>query len=189
MIPRKLRIPATVLVALAALATCGCTPSDASPPTSHAASPTPMSTPMFASDDEALKAATEVYRKLITTEFGMYPSGALDRAKIEPFATDAYLAESASRFKAFVDRGVHATGGVKVTKSSIQSLRQSAGSTEVVIYACIDASAFRVIDAAGADITPGTRADLLSNVATLRGVGGASLKVEKSELWSGQSVC
>lgn len=180
---------AAVMAAVAALLLSGCAPSDGPAVTSQSATATPKPTPMFASDEEALKAATEVYRKLITTEFGMYPSGTFDRTKLEPFATDAYLNESVTRFNTFKERGVHAKGVVAVTKSSLQSSRQSGATTDVTIYACIDASAFRILDAAGLDVTPATRADLLSNVVTLSGAEGASLKVKKSELWSGQSVC
>lgn len=176
------------LAALVALVLCGCAPSDAPSPTTQVAV-TPKPTPMFASDEEALKAATEVYRKYVIALTDIYHTGKWSQAAISLYATADYAAESEAEFRELTAGGIHTTGSIRLVSTAKQSVRVTDGDAEVTIYVCADVTNYRVLNATGEDVTPPGRQQLQSSVVTLNASSTPTLKVSKAEAWSGSSVC
>ncbi|WP_314648909.1 hypothetical protein [uncultured Microbacterium sp.] len=140
--PRSaLLVPLALAASVMLASTSGCT----APP-----EPEPTPTPLFATDEEAFVAAEEVYREYI-------------RAGDQGKDTSAYLVGSAledelETARYLDERGLSFTGetlvaSFKGTRAKLRSLTPT-----VNALVCLDASATRVIDDAGADVTPPDRA-------------------------------
>src|SRR5690606_26709947 len=86
--PRRMprRSTAVAVTCLLAASLVGCTP----PPT---APPTPTSTAIFASEEEALAAATDVYQQYTAALDAVFASGGAGDETLANFVTEDYLSE------------------------------------------------------------------------------------------------
>ena len=181
--------PALVVAGIALLALVGCVPDDAP----IIPSPLPSSTPIFASDEEALAAAEEALvayyevSDLIITEGGTHPE------RLLAVATDEVLASESTGYAQLIDQGWHGSGQTTVDTVSLQAFDPTAaeGSEVVTIYACVDISAFDLMDANGVSIVgPGRivrtafEATFLMDQTAERG-----LLLMRKEQWTGEDFC
>ena len=142
--------PALVVATLALLALAGCVPDD----DPVIPGPLPSSTPIFASDEEALAAAEEALiayyevSDLIITEGGARPERLLE------VATEAVLSNESTGYAQLIEKGWRGSGHTTVDTVSLQSFDPfaAAGSEVVTVYACVDISAFDLVDANGASV-------------------------------------
>jgi hypothetical protein len=171
-------MPAAALAALLALAAC--TPSQPTP------SPTPTSAhaPLFTSDAEALKAATDAYAAYLKMSDTISHEGGADPERIKPYVTAHAYAGASSSFKVLRDRRWHTVGDTTFRDEHLAQF----GADTVSIYLCSDVSAVRVFDEAGADVTPTTRTDVLPIEVTFRSRED-KLLLESSDRWSGANFC
>lgn len=140
MIIRRVAVVGIVLAGMLALGGCDGSPAPAA------------STPPFASEEEAFAAAEETYRAYVDALNA-------ERSKVQPargsrdYLTGAALKEDLGTDDILAERGwtiigeSHITGftGEKSTSNSVGAL------------VCVDASATRVLDATGQDVTPPDR--------------------------------
>lgn len=166
-----------------ALALAGCA-SAASVPT-----PTPLSpsaTPFFASDEEALSAATAAYDAYLKVSDEIAANGGVDPSPLRQVVTsDEYVRQEAS-FEALRQRGLRATGRTEL--DSVRLERADPDSGQVVLYLCVDLSTVRIVDEQGIDQTPAERVDRQPIEATLDSEEGALL-LARSAVWSGTNFC
>lgn len=150
--------------------------------------PTPSSTPVFASEEEALAAAEEAYSaylemsNLITSEGGVNPE------RIAPFVSEDRLPDELEGFQTYSDLNIHTTGNDVYEIVELQRIDESDAGVEVVVYVCWDASAVRVLNADGADVTPPDRdvQDLLE-VVLVTVDGGLPLVLDSDTAWQSGS--
>ncbi|WP_129590373.1 hypothetical protein [Cryobacterium aureum] len=187
----------TALVLLAAGTLSGCSATPAPPPSDTpkpvaaataapaAATATP---PVFASNDEALAAATAFYASYQGTANTISHDGGVDPQRITPFVTTEMLPGEIASFKRLTEKGVHLVGDLAFDSMTIQSANLKNGS--VVVYMCLDVSATDIVDAAGISIVP---ADRISRhplqVALTQDSTANRLVLERSELWTGKNFC
>lgn len=134
---------ATAVVAVS-VGLAGCTPATA---------PKPTPTPLFASKAEAFKAAERVYRDYVDAA-NAQQNGNPD-ADPQQFLAGTALDDDTDSVRQFDESGLRVTG-----TSSIRSFRAQfydPQSNEVRGVACLDVSQSRVVNAAGADVTPAAR--------------------------------
>jgi hypothetical protein len=167
---------------LICLAGCAAAPS-AVPPSSSAHS---AATPLFASDAEALAAATAAYAKYLEVSDQIARDGGANPERLKPYVSESYLPAVVSGLNRFVVSGLHAAGGSTFSKPHLQS---SAG--ELGIYICNDVSNVKLLSSSGVDVTPPTRADVWPLVVRFeQPVGnGTMLVVSGSETWTGTNFC
>lgn len=173
------------LLLVGMLALTGCVDADPLP----TVPPTPTSTPIFASEEEALAAAETAYAAynemsgLIASEGGTGPD------RITDLVTEERLSDELRGFETLREADLRLVGNTTVEVLELQRYEEFDGNAEVVFYACWDASESRVVDAAGQDVTPAGRRDRLVLEVVLTTVNGTlPLRLRSDEEWP-ESTC
>ena len=181
-------IPRVSFIAVAtALLLAGCTPTDpiVKP------EPAPSSTPIFASEEDALAAATAAYAAYVKVSDQITSDGGSDGDRIAPYVTEGQLARDLEVFEYYKSKGYFSRGQTKFDSVGLQSyVPDGPDGPELAIYLCTDYSAIRLVDSTGSDVTPSdlpTRAPM--EVTLQEADDSKSLVVERSESWSGTDFC
>jgi hypothetical protein len=150
--------------------------------------PTPTATPLFASEEEALAAAEEAYAAYSAMSDKISSEGGVDPERIRPFVTEERFQDELRGFETLRESNLRTEGTATLEVLQIQRYDEASGDAEVVFYACWDASASRVLNAVGEDVTPPDREDRLVLEVFVRTIDGAlPLVVESDEAWLGES--
>jgi hypothetical protein len=149
--------------------------------------PTPTATPIFASEEEALAAAEEAYAAYSEMSDLISSEGGVDPERIRPFVTAERFDDELRGFSTLRESNLHIQGEATLEVLELQRYDEVGGEVEVVFYACWDASASRVINSAGEDVTPSDRDDRLVLEVLVRTVDRQlPLVLESDEAWPGQ---
>jgi hypothetical protein len=171
------------LVAAAALAACS--PDDPV----DLPDPLPSSTPVFASDEEALAAAEELYGEYLAAENQLGAAGWKDTSLVEPFVRGAALEDEVETAEGLSSKGYSQTGLTSFDSLALQQLHDDGpGALLLTVYLCLDFSIADVVDASGASVVDPARADRLALEIDLDDLDG-DLKISRSDAWSGESFC
>ncbi len=188
--PRTPRRLAALLLAGATLASlAACTPEDPEPTSS---SPPPVASrtddPIFASDEEALAAAVAAYEQYtkISTQLSANPD--LDVDSIRDVATESHASDTIRSLDQLHASGARAIGEVDLHGFTLVEVSNRGPVAAIQMYACNDLINYRIVNAAGEDITPTDRADAVTFLVSLEG-DDTKLLVSGTEPWSGSSVC
>jgi len=183
--PRRLAIVAAPLL-LAALLLSGCTPEPRIP----AAEPQPTATPLFASDEEALAAATAAYEEYNLRSAEIASSPPFDLARLAELTSADFLEREREFFSQLADGGLRTEGTPVVESSQFQQRYEDENEREVVvIYVCVDVGETRVLDEAGTDRTPPDRKTNLGVEAEFVADSSGALILRRSEPWNNDSFC
>jgi len=181
-----MRIVWSVLgVASVAVLLSGCLP----PQPVLAPTPEPTSTPIFASDEEALAAAEAAYGAYVKLSDQIFMEGGVDPERLATVATGTFLAASITSFKTVQSQHLRSSGGTTFDSVDLQKFDgASADSSVVVVYLCEDVSAVDVTDAGGASVVAPNRPSRTRLVVTFDFAG--SLLVSSREPWNiGDTTC
>ncbi|MBB5633881.1 hypothetical protein BKA04_002104 [Cryobacterium mesophilum] len=147
--------PAATLLAILLLA--GCVPSEPviSPP------PEPHSTPIFASDEDALAAATEAYAKYLAVSDQILSDGGKGEERLLTVATREWAELQNEGFAEAREKGWHSTGTTTFDSLRIEQYDSHAvqGAPIMRAYVCIDVSSVDVLDARGVSVVSTDRPD------------------------------
>ena len=171
------------------LGAAGCTaPSPSEPaPTSNP----PTVAPVFASDEEALAAATEAYSNYLATYDASWAHG--------PSPMDEYLAlsigeaheDEVQSLAGWEANGWYATGTTTFDSIRLQGVERRSGVVNISTYLCLDISKGDVVDASGSSVVKPdqpTRLPLEVEFETTP-PSPTDLKISRSEIWSGTDFC
>ncbi len=137
--------------------------------------PTPTPTAVFSSEEEAFAAAEETYRAYIDAVNARYADPASDPDPQSFLIGSALEADIASAQE--MDRlGIHIVGASVVRDVSQVSAKADAG--DVVIRACLDSTAARVLNQAGVDVTVADRDPTVLAEVHMISLGG-DLRIEE----------
>ena len=173
------------LVLVGMLALTGCVEGDRIP----TLPPTPTSTPIFASDEEALAAAEDAYAAYNEVSALIAMDGGADPERIAPFVTEDQLENELATYALYQEQQVHAEGRSTITRIELQQASEMAGIADIAIYACLDVTAVRILDSAGRDVTPPDRPSLVALEVSFEGHSLDELRVASSDIWSDSSFC
>jgi len=185
--PRRLALAALPLVLIVALLSA-CTESTRIPP----AEPPSATQPLFASDEEALEAATAAYEEYLAASNLVTSSPDLDIDPIEALVTSEYLANELMTLEVFSSGGLRTKGESRLRSSALQQFfEEETGAPIVVIYVCLDVSGVLVLDSTGVDVTPPDRAEtaLLEVELRVEPAISESLLIHRSEPWKEATLC
>ena len=179
--------PLAALTLAAALLLSGCVPQV------PAVVPPPEQTtePVFASDEEALAAATDAYTAYLAMSDLIAQEGGANPERIAPFVTEEALSDQVGQFLPYTQRSLHTVGVTKFDRVTLQqSVEATPGVIEVATYVCLDVSDVRIIDKSGTDVTPIERANRLPLEVGFEDQSGTGiLLMSRSETWSGSDFC
>lgn len=170
---------------LAGLASCSSPPGPIEPPGPH-----PSSTPVFASDAEALAAAEELYGRYdsITNQLGS--EGWDDPTRLaDVLAEDALQNEidSAAELSA---KGYRQLGESTFDSLTLQQLvDRGLGEVDITVYVCADVSDVDVVDEHNHSVVAESRPDRQPLEVEMNDKMAGQLKIVRREAWSGSDFC
>lgn len=164
------------------LAGCAAGPNE---PTHAASSAVP--TPMFASDEAVLAAATDAYAAYLKMSDTIAHEGGADPERIKPYVTAEWAKKEIAAFEAFHSKGLRQEGESGFSDERLQARTASS----VILYACSDSGGTQFFNAAGERVTAADRVTHTSLVVEfdVSHKEPVTLAISKSEPWSGQSFC
>ncbi|WP_157487651.1 hypothetical protein [Leifsonia sp. Root112D2] len=168
----------TALLALAMLS--GCVPA-----ATHTSTPTPEATPLFATDDEALAAATKAYAAYLKMSDTIAHDGGAHPERIKAVAMAAALSESLKGFAEYRDAKAHSQGLRSFDSLQLQSIQSEA----VTFYVCDDVSKVDVLDDSGASLVSPSRNPRTPFLVTASSKSASSLLISSRAVWEGKNLC
>lgn len=177
------------LVALALAATVllsGCVPQapDINPP------PELTTEPVFASDEEALAAATDAYKAYLAMSDLISQEGGKDPERIAPFVTEEWLPNEVEALQSIEQRNRKLIGNTAFDTVSVQQVQQLAdGVAVVVIYACIDFTNSWLVESDGSRVIAAGGQTRWPFEVSFVGKSASELAVERHEEWSSSDYC
>lgn len=176
---RRAAAPIALLVA-AALAGC------AAPEPEAEATVAPTAEPLFASEEEALAAAEEVYGAYLGAINEALASGGEEVTDLDELASSEVADAQREGFEQYRREGLHATGAIKADSFRLQGDWRTRGLT---FYVCRDVSDVDVLNTEGESVVDADRLDRGGFEAEVEMSGGGSLKVVRDDPWPGKSFC
>ncbi|MBR23037.1 MAG: hypothetical protein CMF57_11460 [Leifsonia sp.] len=178
------RRPLALVAPLLVLALVGCTPTTVIPP----AGPPSEEAPLFASDEEALAAATEAYEEFLAALDAKLQNPPSPEVVLNGFAESQALDEAVQSVEQFEAEGLRITAPREVTSVQLQMVVRVDGATEVVFYACEDVAGVDLLNAEGESLVTSDRPDLSAWESSAVFRPGGAL-VNSRTLWTGGGVC
>ncbi|MGV3731832.1 MAG: hypothetical protein ACO1N6_00345 [Microcella sp.] len=183
--PRPLALALVPLLLLAAALT-GCTQPTRLPPPEPSAS----GEPLFASDEEALAAATAAYKEYLAVSNAVTANPSVDMAELSPLTTSEYYREVSEAVSVLRRDGLRTVGSTRIQGVVLQQWAHTGEGAEVAIYVCLDVSGALLLDAEGQDVTPSDRSELVPLEVTLVSqAASGGLLVARSDSWPQGDVC
>jgi hypothetical protein len=184
---RLVALSAAALIALGALGAC----TQPSPEPSRSTAPTVKHTPAFASDADALKAATDAYAAYLKMSDTIAHDGGANPERIKPYVTGDEYKRQKKDLDALLETKRHAVGNTTFDTTKLwKSDGEVGGIVSVGLYLCIDVSRVRLVDESGRDVTPTNRASRLPLQIDLEmDRDETSLRVNGSDVWAGSNFC
>ena len=167
------------VVFLSVLVLTGCVGSD--PPVTPA--PTPTSTPLFASDAEALKAAEAAYKRFNDVADAVFDAGGVGADRLNAVSVDPLLKESLRDFEDVRAKGLRSTGKVVDRDFRLQSTGPGPADA-VVMYVCEDLSGSDVVDANGHSVVKPSRPDSQLFAIHFTALKSGTILPSSQEPWS-----
>ena len=175
---------ATALVATLALA--GCVPTPTPTPSTSAATDAPV----FASDEEALAAATEAYAAYLKVSDAVGSEGGSNPERYDGVASGPALANASKSAGQFRDMGAHSVGVTSFEVADLQSWGYDRErGTFVTLYLCDDVSQVDVFDSNGASIVSPDRPDRTPFEVSLTALVDSELQLASKDAWKGGNFC
>ena len=153
-----------------------------------AAEPSPTVAPLFASDEEALAAATEAYEEYLVVVDGALQQSADGGTTLTDVASGPALRDAEETLASFLADGLRSTGQRVLTHSILQKVDSLPDGTEVRIYVCENAEAVDVLDREGTSVVSPDRPNYTPFEVTV--VFNSDLAaVHERLVWGGGGVC
>jgi hypothetical protein len=162
----------------------GCSPGTGMP----VPPPDPTSTPVFASDEEALVAAEDAYGTYLDVSNDLGEGGWLDTGGLSAVLRGDALDEELDTAKSFSAKGYVQVGRSTFDTTTLQQWSSEDGVISISVYLCLDVTAVDVVDDSGVSIVAPDRADRQSLEVVVDNVDG-QFKVSGGDAWAGQPFC
>lgn len=175
----------TVAIALVVMLTA-CTESARIPD----AEPSSEGEPLFASDDEALAAATAAYEEFLATSGLILREGGVAPERLRPLVSNEVFESEAEGFQTLRENSWRSTGQSNLEATVLQQhVSGPIGQAEVVVYACVDVSTTDIVNADGVSQVDQSRSPLLGFEVLFLPNDEGRLIIERKTLWDVESAC
>lgn len=180
-------LPLVALSVAVALVLSGCVPQEPEvlPP------PEQSTEPLFASDEEALAAATDAYEAYLKMSDLIGHEGGDNAERLEAFATRDALSASLQEFDMFTEKRLRSTGSTRFSNIKLQQVWSASpdGTDVVSAYVCLDVSSVDVVDSNGVSIVAAARHDHQLMEVSFDSGQDDGLLVSNVEPWPDGSSC
>ena len=180
----------TTLTLLGTLALTGCA-SESAPRASESTAPTDA--PVFASDAEALAAATEAYAAYLAMSDQILAEGGEKPERIRAFATEALAEIEIDGYDNVRSKQLRSVGESDFSGMIVQDRKSSSDIRRGIVttYLCSDVSGVDVVDANGDSVVSVTRPNFTPFIVSFDLVSLAPVKllVASADVWDGSGVC
>lgn len=150
--------------------------------------PSSAAEPLFASDEEALEAATAAYEEYLVVLDALLQSPRVVDGDFDGVASGEALDLAEESVQKFIDDAVFITAPRQVGSVELQQVIAGDVSTEVLLYVCEDVSGVLLVDSTGASLSAPDRPNFSTfEVAVSFGPNGA--RVADREYWSNEESC
>jgi hypothetical protein len=174
------------LALISVVSLSGCLP----PALDPTPTPQPSSTPVFASEEEAMKAAEAAYREYLAVSDAIAQDGGANPERLAGLVTEEFFAKQLETITGLQSDSLHTTGATTFDSFSAQQyVDDYAGTALLTAYACIDVSGVRVLNEVGADVTPAGRQDRLPLLLDFEASDPMEVRVSASDTWDGDDFC
>ena len=105
--------------------------------------------------------------------------------------TEQWLPNETASASQLANSGRRQTGATTHSPLKLQQVTTDASGVSLVAYTCLNLAGTRILDAAGADVTPPTRESELSVEVSFRSSSKSPVRllVDSNEPWSGPTFC
>jgi len=183
--PRRRALVALPLVLLVA-SLAACTESTRIPP----AEPPSATQPLFASDEEALAAATAAYEEFLSVSGRILRDGGSKPERLKPFVSKDVYTSEAEGFATLASNGWRATGDSVLVETQLQQHQSGPpGVAEVIAYVCVSVEGNDIVDRAGTSQVAADRSVELTFEIVYMSNDEGDLLLERKTLWSEGSSC
>ena len=179
-----LRRPLALVVPVLVLALVGCSSPTVIPP----AAPPSDEAPLFATDEEALAAATAAYEEFLAALDSKLQDPPAEDIDLGDFASSQALDEATESVDRFVTQGLRITDARAVIATELQMFSELSAGVEVVIYACESVEGVDLLNTDGESLVEEGRPDLSGWEAAVI-FNGESVSVDSRNQWAGEGVC
>ena len=138
-----------------ALVLVGCVPTT----TPDSPAPRPSATPVFATEAEALAAATEAYAAYVRVSDQIFIDGGINADRLKTVATGKQLKINMEGFAQARAKNYRSSGGTTFDRVTLQSFAASQKDTFVQIYLCDDVTLVNVFNSSGESVVSASRPD------------------------------
>jgi hypothetical protein len=162
----------------------------ASAPKPAPTSSSPTAAPVFASDEEALAAATEAYANYQEMADAIDSEGGQAPERITPFVSERFLPEALHQSDGFRDSNARSVGSTTFVVDAPQHMSYSDPKNTVVsLYICDDVTAVDVVDESGNSLVSDTRVAVTPFAVSFVLSTSRKLVVDSRDVWEGDNFC
>jgi hypothetical protein len=152
--------------------------------------PPAVEAPLFATDEEALEAATAAYAEFLAVSGQILRDGGSDPERLKPLVSDEVYESEAEGFRTFVMNGYSARGNATLESVALQQHNASNdGFSEIQIFACVSLEDVDVLDATGQSVVNPDRTSRLEYEALFISTRDEALILERESVWDGGGIC
>jgi hypothetical protein len=181
---RLVTLSAAALLTAVTLAAC----TQPAPGPTQSPVPTAKHTPAFASDAEALKAATDAYAAYLKMSDTIAHDGGANPERIADYASGRALERALANVKEYRAQGVHTTGNTRFDSARLQSI-DVGPPWSIVMYLCDDVSGVDVLNRGGQSLVSPDRNARTPFEVTVNAGRTGRVTIHDRELWQGKNFC
>jgi hypothetical protein len=179
---RPLLVALSLTLLAASLGACAESASIPSPP------PPAAEVPLFATDEEALEAATVAYTEFLAVLDQLLQGLDNPIGELSDHSTGEALAEAEESVRIFFEEGLRITGPRVLSNVALQRVEAEKAGAEVALYACEDVTGVDLLGPDGLSQVELNRPSVtpFQVVVTFTTEGA---RVHQREIWGGEGVC
>lgn len=155
--------------------------------------PTLSVTPVFASDEEALAAAEESYKRYLAVSDQILQQSGSDPDRIDAVATSNVADDEKVGFKSFADHAYRSVGNTTFHNMQLEFYEPASqsGTDLIRVYVCTDSSNVDVVDSSGQSVLPANRQSEVAFEIGFDQLDRAKgpLVLSSKVVWEGGGVC
>ena len=183
--PRRLALAAAPLVLLVA-SLGACAESVRIPP----AEPSSATQPLFATDEEALEAATAAYEEFLQVSGQILREGGADPERLRPLVSDAVYQSVAEGFATLDENGWRAIGNSMLLGVELQQHQVGPpGEAELVTYVCVSVADNDIVNSYGQSQAAQDRLTEVSFEVVFLSTVEGNLIIDRKIAWNEAIAC